>query len=139
VTGGAILERCTAVSFTVVVEAEGSEADDDGDDPWCGDDTFGRLLEVKDFSFLKRGVPSPNFTVRRTVVRRSSSAGGPCPGSLSKSSGAQAPHPHGENEQVRPQRPADEEGHSFGGSVASSHVGEAKDVNDGDEDDNDEI
>jgi hypothetical protein len=54
VTGGIILEGCSAVTFHVHVAPSSTS-------PNAA--TTRSTLDVKDFSFLKRGVPSPNYTV----------------------------------------------------------------------------
>jgi hypothetical protein len=66
VTGGVILEGCAGVTFHVVDQGGGG-----------GDDR--RALDVKDFSFLKRGIPSPNYAVvgHRSSTSSAVPAGGP--------------------------------------------------------------
>jgi hypothetical protein len=56
VTGGIILEGCSAVTFHVRVAPSSSSPN--------AATTTRNTLDVKDFSFLKRGVPSPNYTVQ---------------------------------------------------------------------------
>jgi hypothetical protein len=70
VTGGIILEGCSAVTFHVHVAPSSSSPN--------AATTPRSTLDVKDFSFLKRGVPSPNYTVlyhsRSTEVLTGSTA-----------------------------------------------------------------
>jgi Tubulin binding cofactor C len=75
VTGGIILEGCSAVTFHVHGAPSSSS-------PSAATSTRG-TLDVKDFSFLKRGVPSPNYAV---LYHRSSNGiptGATSPGSAS--------------------------------------------------------
>jgi hypothetical protein len=68
VTGGVILEQCTAITFRVVVDSDrDGDVDDDDDENVCSSKA---ALDVKDFSFLKRGIPSPNFAVQYTFRRK---------------------------------------------------------------------
>jgi hypothetical protein len=136
VTGGAILERCNSIAFTVVVDVDGGSFDGNDDGHENAGDEFCKLLDVKDFSFLKRGVPSPNFTVRYMFCRKLGGAGGDddyhqterCQPSV-----ASTPSPHFEYEQTRSQ--ASEESHSFGGSVViNTHLEQKDDDNVSDDD-----